>query len=50
MFRMNFGAKFVFKLLSKYAFKNNLENGQKSFVISFISLSQNLFGIRLCTF
>jgi hypothetical protein len=35
MFHMQFGAKFVFKLLSKYAFKNNLENGQKIFLISF---------------
>jgi hypothetical protein len=31
MFQMQFGAKFVFKLLAKYAFKNILENGQKFF-------------------
>jgi hypothetical protein len=26
---MQFGAKFVFKLLAKYAFENILENGKK---------------------
>jgi hypothetical protein len=31
MFGIKFGAKFVFKRLSKYAFKNIPKNGQKFF-------------------
>jgi hypothetical protein len=32
---MQFGEKFVFKLLAKYAFENILENGQKPSIFSF---------------
>jgi hypothetical protein len=40
---MQFGAKFVFKLLAKYAFENILENGQNPSIFSF----QNL--CRICS-
>jgi hypothetical protein len=32
---MQFGTKFVFKLLAKYAIENILENGQKPSIFSF---------------
>jgi hypothetical protein len=34
---MQFGAKFVFKLLAKYAFQNILENGQNPPYLAFTS-------------
>jgi hypothetical protein len=39
---MQFGAKFVFKLLSKYACEIIIENGQKSSLFSFYFTIQNL--------
>jgi hypothetical protein len=33
IFIVQFGAKFVFKLLAKYAFKDILENGKKTLPI-----------------
>jgi hypothetical protein len=39
---MQFGAKFVFKLLAKYAFENILGNGQKPFIFSLYIPIQNL--------
>jgi hypothetical protein len=33
---MQFGAKFVFKLLAKYAFKNILKNGQNPPYLAFV--------------
>ena len=37
-----FGAKFVFKLLTKYAFEIFIENGKKSSLFSFCFPIQNL--------
>jgi hypothetical protein len=45
LFSIIFGAKFVFKLLAKYAFKNILENSQKPCIFSFCFPIQNLGGI-----
>jgi hypothetical protein len=42
IFIMQFGAKFVFKLLAKYAFKNILENSKKPFIFSFCIPVQNI--------
>jgi hypothetical protein len=42
IFLTHFGAKFVFELLAKYAFKNILENGQKPCIFSFCFPIQNL--------
>jgi hypothetical protein len=42
---MQFGAKFVFKLLAKYAFENIIENGKKLSIFSFCIPIQNLGGI-----
>jgi hypothetical protein len=39
---MQFGAKFVFKLLTKYAFEIIIENGKKSSLFSFYFPIQNL--------
>jgi hypothetical protein len=39
---MQFGVKFVFKLLSKYAFEIIIENGQKSSLFSFYFPIQNI--------
>jgi hypothetical protein len=37
IFIMQFGAKFVFKLLAKYAFKNILENSKNPSYLAFTS-------------
>ena len=42
LFSIIFGAKFVFKLLKKYAFEIFIENGKKSFLFSFYFPIQNL--------
>jgi hypothetical protein len=42
IFLMQFGAKFVFKLLANYAFENILENGQKPSIFRFYIPIQNL--------
>jgi hypothetical protein len=34
---VQFGAKFVFKLLEKYAFENIIENGQNPLYLAFSS-------------
>jgi hypothetical protein len=39
---MQFGAKFVFKLLEKYVFKNILENSKKPSIFSFYIPIQNI--------
>jgi hypothetical protein len=44
---VQFGAKFVFKLLEKYAFENIIENGQKPSIFSFFISIQNLG--RICS-
>jgi hypothetical protein len=42
---MQCGAKFVFKLLAKYAFENMIENGQKPSIFSLYFPIQNLYKI-----
>jgi hypothetical protein len=45
LFSTIFGAKFVFELLTKFAFENIIEKGQKSSLFSFYFPIQNLLGI-----
>jgi hypothetical protein len=44
LFSTIFGAKFVFELLTKFAFENIIEKGQKTSLFSFYFPIQNMLG------